>query len=86
MRWFADLPIERKLRVTIIIPAAIAFLVAMGVHTVSEVLQSQKDVQGRSAALAMKHGDARQAYQVLLALRSERGFAGTGIAVFARTP
>ena len=81
MRWFADLPIERKLRVAIIIPATIAFLCAMGVHTMSEVFQFHKDVEYRSAALArfigassapaLKHGDEKQAYQVLLGLRSE---------------
>jgi signal transduction histidine kinase/CheY-like chemotaxis protein len=81
MRRFADLPIERKLRIAIIMPAAVALLVAIGVHTVSQLLQFHKDVQGRSAALArfvgastalaMKHGDEKQAYQVLLALRSE---------------
>ena len=75
MRWFADLPIERKLRVAIVIPAAIAFLIAMGVHTASEVVQFHKDVRERSAALArfigantvtaMKHADEKQAYDVL---------------------
>ena len=52
MRWFADLPIERKLRVAIVIPAAVAFLIAMGVHTASQMLQFHKDVRERSAALA----------------------------------
>ena len=81
MRWFADLPIERKLRVAIVIPAAIAFLIAMGVHTASEVVQFHKDVRERSAAMArfigantvtaMKHADEKQAYDVLMALRAE---------------
>ena len=81
MRWFADLPIERKLRVAIVIPAAIAFLIAMGVHTASEVVQFHKDVRERSAAMArfigantvtaMKHADEKQAYDVLTALRAE---------------
>ncbi len=81
MRWFADLPIERKLRVAIVIPAAIAFLIAMGIHTVSQVVQFHKDVRERSAALArvigastataIKHADEKQAYEVLMALRAE---------------
>jgi len=71
MHWFADLPIERKLRVAIIIPATIAFLVAVGVHAASEFFEFHKDVEDRSAALArfvgasasvaLKRGDERQA-------------------------
>src|ERR1700716_1461130 len=52
MRWFADLPIERKLRVVIIVPAAVAFLIAMGVHMSTEVMQFRKGVEERSTALA----------------------------------
>ncbi len=81
MRWFADLPIERKLRVAIVIPAAVAFLIAMAVHTMGEVKQFHGEVQERAGTLArfvgantasaMRRGDEKQAYEVLMALRSE---------------
>ncbi|MBS0613052.1 MAG: response regulator [Proteobacteria bacterium] len=81
MRWFADLPIERKLRVAIVIPATVAFLIAMGVHAVGEWNQFRTEVKDRAAALArfvgantaaaMRRHDERQAYEVLMGLRSE---------------
>ncbi len=38
IRWFADLPIERKLRVVIMVPAIAAFGIAMLMHFVTNVL------------------------------------------------
>jgi hypothetical protein len=38
IRWFADLPIERKLRVVIMVPAMAAFGIAMLMHFVTNVL------------------------------------------------
>jgi len=38
IRWFADLPIERKLRVVIMVPAMVAFGIAMLMHFVTNAL------------------------------------------------
>ncbi len=51
MRWFADLPIERKLRVAIVIPAAVAFLIALGVHAVGEWNQFHAEVRERAVVV-----------------------------------
>ena len=81
MRWFADLPIQRKLRVAIVMPAAIAFLIAMGIHVAGEWSHFRTEVRDRATALArfvgantavaMQKHDERRAYEVLLALRHE---------------
>ena len=38
IRWFADLPIERKLRVVIMVPATVAFGIALAMHIAINVL------------------------------------------------
>jgi len=37
-RWFADLPIERKLRVVITVPAMAAFAIAIVMHVATNLL------------------------------------------------
>ena len=44
IRWFADLPIERKLRVVITVPAMAAFAIAMVMHVATSLLQVRSDM------------------------------------------
>jgi hypothetical protein len=45
IRWFADLPIERKLRVVITVPAMAAFAIAMLMHLATNLLHLRADMQ-----------------------------------------
>jgi two-component system, sensor histidine kinase and response regulator len=51
MRRFADLPIERKLRVVILIPALAAFGIALLMHMATNVLQQRNDLRERAVAI-----------------------------------
>ena len=51
IRWFADLPIERKLRVVILVPAIAVFTVAMIVHVGMNLLHLRDDLQWRPPGL-----------------------------------
>ena len=55
-RWFADLPIERKLRVVITVPAMAAFAIAMVMHVATNLLHLRADLQQRAAGIARTAG------------------------------
>ena len=55
-RWFADLPIERKLRVVITVPAMAAFAIAIVMHIATNLLHLRADMQQRAAAIARTAG------------------------------
>jgi two-component system, sensor histidine kinase and response regulator len=81
IRWFADLPIERKLRVVITVPAMAAFAVAIMMHVATNLLHVRADIKQRAAAIAraagvhtieaMSRGDTAGAMSALGALRDE---------------
>jgi two-component system sensor histidine kinase/response regulator len=81
IRWFADLPIERKLRVVIIVPAMAAFAIAMLMHVATNLLHLRADMQQHAAGIArvagantieaLGQGDSVAAMSALGALREE---------------
>ncbi len=81
IRWFADLPIERKLRVVITVPAMAAFAIAMIMHVATNLLHLRADMQQRAAGIArgagvgaieaLGRGDTVAAMGALDALRDE---------------
>jgi len=81
IRWFADLPIERKLRVVITVPAMAAFAIAMVMHVATSLLHVREDLQrcatriarvtGVSVVRALQTGDGQAAMAALNALRDE---------------
>jgi two-component system, sensor histidine kinase and response regulator len=81
IRWFADLPIERKLRVVITIPAMAAFGIAIIMHVATNLLHLRADMQQRAAGIArvagagtieaLSRGDTATAMSALGALRDE---------------
>ena len=81
IRWFADLPIERKLRVVILVPAIAVFAVAMVVHVAMNLLHLRDDLQwsaarvarvtGASTIEALRLGDDKAALKAVSALREE---------------
>ena len=81
IRWFADLPIERKLRVVILVPAMAVFAVAMIVHVGLNLLHVRDDLQWSAARIArvtgadtidaLRQGDDKTALKALGALRDE---------------
>jgi len=80
-RWFADLPIERKLRVVITVPAMAAFGIAIVMHVATNLLHLRADIQQRAAAIgrtagvsaieALGRGDTAAAISALASLREE---------------
>ena len=52
IRWFADLPIERKLRVVIMVPAMVAFGIAVLMHIATNSLHLREDMLRRAARVA----------------------------------
>ena len=56
IRWFADLPIERKLRVVIMVPAIAVFAMAMLVHIAMNLLHLRDDLQWCAARIARVTG------------------------------
>ena len=80
-RWFADLPIERKLRVVITVPAMAAFAIAMAMHLATNLLHLRADMQQRAAGIArvtgvttieaLRLGETKGAIDALSALRDE---------------
>jgi two-component system, sensor histidine kinase and response regulator len=81
IRWFADLPIERKLRTVILVPAMAVFAVAMIAHIALNLLHLRDDLQwsaarvarltGASTIEALRLGDDRAALKAMSALRDE---------------
>ncbi len=81
IRWFADLPIERKLRVVITVPAMAAFGIAMVMHIATNLLHVRADMQRRAAGIAraagvsaidaLRGGDTQGALAALNALHDE---------------
>jgi signal transduction histidine kinase/CheY-like chemotaxis protein len=81
IRWFVDLPIERKLRVVIIVPAMAAFAIAMVMHIATSLLQVRSDMQlfaariaratGASVVEALATGDDTTAVTALNGLHDE---------------
>jgi len=80
-RWFADLPIERKLRVVITVPAMAVFAIAILMHVATNLLHLRADIQQRAAAIArtvgvgaieaLRRGDTAAAISALGTLREE---------------
>jgi len=58
LRWFADLPVERKLRVLIIVPAMAAFAIAMLMHLATNLMHLHGYVQERAEEIARTAGIA----------------------------
>jgi signal transduction histidine kinase/DNA-binding response OmpR family regulator len=52
IRWFADLPIERKLRVVIMVPAMVAFAIALIMHVATNLLHLRDDMLRRGSRVA----------------------------------
>jgi two-component system sensor histidine kinase/response regulator len=81
IRWFTDLPIERKLRVVIVAPAMAAFAVAIFMHVVTNLLHLRDDLQwsaarvarvtGASTIEALRLGDGKAALKAMSGLRDE---------------
>ena len=81
IRWFADLPIERKLRVVITVPAMAAFAIAILMHIATNLLHLRADMQQRAAWIArsagvgaieaLSRGDTEGAISALGMLRDE---------------
>jgi two-component system, sensor histidine kinase and response regulator len=81
IRWFGDLPIERKLRVVIVVPAMAAFATAMITHFVTNLLHTRDDLQwsaarvarviGVSTIEALRQGDEKAALRSMSGLRDE---------------
>jgi two-component system, sensor histidine kinase and response regulator len=81
IRWFADLPIERKLRVVIMVPAIAVFAVAMLAHVAMNLLHLRDDLQWSAARVArvtgattleaLRLGDDKAALKAMSGLRDE---------------
>jgi signal transduction histidine kinase/CheY-like chemotaxis protein/HPt (histidine-containing phosphotransfer) domain-containing protein len=81
IRWFSDLPIERKLRVVILVPAIAVFTVAMIVHVGMNLLHLRDDLQWSAARIArvtgagtldaLRMGDDKAALKAMSELRDE---------------
>ncbi len=81
IQWFANLPIERKLRVVILVPALAAFAIALIMHVAATLLHLREDLRQRAAGIAggvgvstleaLSLGDAGAARSALGALKDE---------------
>jgi signal transduction histidine kinase/DNA-binding response OmpR family regulator/HPt (histidine-containing phosphotransfer) domain-containing protein len=81
IRWFADLPIERKLRVVVLVPAVAVFAVAMIANIAMNLLHVRDDLQwsatrvarviGASTIEALRLGDDAAALKAMSALHDE---------------
>jgi TMAO reductase system sensor TorS len=81
IRWFADLPIERKLRAVAVVPAIAVFAVAMIAYIAMNLLHLSNDLQwsgarvarvnGAAAIEALRVGDNAGALKAMNGLRDE---------------
>ena len=81
IRWFADLPIERKLRAVAVVPAIAVFAVAMVAYIAMNLLHLRNDllwsaarvarVNGAAAIEALRVGDNAGALKAMNGLRDE---------------
>jgi TMAO reductase system sensor TorS len=88
-RWLADLPIERKLRVVISVPAMAAFAIALIMHVATSVTHARDDMRRRATRIAQvtgvnvidsrKSGDAAAARRALADLRAEGLVSGVDV-------
>jgi TMAO reductase system sensor TorS len=88
-RWLADLPIERKLRVVISVPAMAAFTIASIMHVATNVTHVRDEMQRRATRIArvtgvnvidsLKSGDAASATRALADLRAEGLVSGVDV-------
>ena len=95
IRWFADLPIERKLRVVILVPAIAVFAVAMIAHIAMNLLHLRDDllwsaervarVTGAGTIQALRLGDDKAAVNAMGG-RTFNLFAGPRIGSPDRSP
>ena len=91
LRWFADLPIERKLRVVITFPAIAAFIVALAIHVATNIMHLREDMRGRATRIArvsgvaviqaIEAGDSDAALKALGSLRNEDFLTGVAISL-----
>ncbi len=88
---FADLPIERKLRLVITFPALTAFAIALGLHVATNVVHMRDDIQSRATRIARvcgievieaaEAGDRDAALKALGHLRDERFVSAVDISL-----
>jgi HAMP domain-containing protein len=88
-RWLADLPIERKLRVVISVPAMAAFAIALIMHVATSVTHVRDEMRRRATRIArvtgvnvidsLKSGDAAAATRALADLRAEGLVSGVDV-------
>jgi len=81
IRWFANLPIERKLRVLITVPAMAAFGIALAMHLAMNVLHLREEMLRRASRIArgtaaaviadLAAGDAPAAASAMNSLRAD---------------
>jgi two-component system sensor histidine kinase/response regulator len=81
IRWFTDLPIERKLRLVIMVPAMAAFGIAMLMHIATNLLHLREDMLHRASRAArvvgagviaqVEAGDDQSARKTLNVFRDE---------------
>ena len=81
IRWFANLPIERKLRAAIMVPAMAAFGIALLMHIATDLFQLREGLLSRASRVArvtgasviaqIEAGDAASAIRNLKELREE---------------
>ncbi len=81
IRWFADLPIERKLRAVVAVPAIAAFAIALVMHIAANALHVRDGMQRRAVRIAhvigvnvidaYQAGDDKAAANAMNGLRDE---------------
>jgi TMAO reductase system sensor TorS len=91
LRWFADLPIERKLRVVITFPAIAAFGIALVMHLATNLMHVREDTRLRAVRIArvfgveviqaVEAGDADAALKSLSGVRNESLVTGVEISL-----
>jgi signal transduction histidine kinase/DNA-binding response OmpR family regulator len=81
-RWFADLPIERKLRVVIMVPATVAFGIALAMHIATNLLHLREDMLRRASRAARVIGPS----VIAQATAGDRASAEKALDVFRDEP